>query len=607
MNSTIILIIVGALGALVLAPYALYPLAIRLVPKRRRPETTRSDERRGERPLVSVLVPACNEAEHIEDKLRNTFALAWPAERLEVVVCDDGSTDDTAARAEAFGDPRVRLLRNGERRGKAVTLGRLASAARGDLLLLTDASAEMAPDALAILAAAMEDPEVGLACARYVVQADLDEPKEENGEASYWRGETHIRKLEAERDMLVAGSGAAYVIRPRLMPTLPADTINDDWVIPLEVRASGHRVAWCPDARVGDAPTKDLATMFRRWQRIACGNWQMLWRYRHLFWRGGRLVLPLGRKALKTLGAPMLVVMLAVLVAGAWTWRALLPVPLAGGAVLTLGALSVFVPDRGVGRSRVFRLARLGVVAQTAYLMGMIRFLTGARTGLWARPAARRRDDLSCPAPAPASVRFAKRTFDLVASVAALLLLWPVMLAIAVIIKLDSKGPVLYRQTRLRCDAHGRPVEFPMLKFRSMCEDAEAGGGPVWARKNDARVTRVGRVLRKHRLDELPQFVNILKGEMSLVGPRPERRLIATQLEDRFPGYDDRHLVQRPGITGWAQVQRGYDSSIEAVGEKLAHDLVYIAHLYRLSTYLKMEALVVVKTFRVLITGKGAQ
>jgi len=192
--------------------------------------------------------------------------------------------------------------------------------------------------------------------------------------------------------------------------------------------------------------------------------------------------------------------------------------------------------------------------------------------------------------------RAAKRALDIVVSIVVLLGGAPLWLLIAIIIKLESKGPVFYLQERVGKD--GRI--FWMYKFRSMIEDAEKYTGPVWATEDDPRITKVGRVLRKLRLDEVPQFFNVLKGEMSLVGPRPERPYFVAQLMKIFPLYIKRLRVA-PGITGWAQVKWGYDRSLEDVQEKLKYDLFYIENMS-----LRMDLKILLRTVWVALRGKGA-
>ena len=188
-----------------------------------------------------------------------------------------------------------------------------------------------------------------------------------------------------------------------------------------------------------------------------------------------------------------------------------------------------------------------------------------------------------------------KRVFDVIGSVILLIALLPLFATVALLIKLDSKGPVFYRQKRM--GKNGR--EFILNKFRTMVRDAE-NGTPLWAKKDDPRVTRVGRWLRRLRIDELPQLFNVLKGEMSLVGPRPERRAFVKMLEKSIPFYNYRHIV-KPGITGWAQVNYRYANSVGSSLEKLQYDLYGIKH----SSFL-FDIKVLFKTIWTVLTLKGA-
>jgi sugar transferase (PEP-CTERM system associated) len=189
-----------------------------------------------------------------------------------------------------------------------------------------------------------------------------------------------------------------------------------------------------------------------------------------------------------------------------------------------------------------------------------------------------------------------KRTGEVALSLAAVALTAPVMSLVALAVRASSPGPALYRQTRV--GRSGRP--FALLKFRTMRQDAEAASGPVWASaENDPRITTVGRLLRKMRLDELPQFWNVLKGDMSFVGPRPERPHFVEKLRKVIPYYDERHTV-RPGITGWAQVKYPYGSTLEDAEEKLEYDLYYVKHMSLL-----LDVAIVLETFKVMLLGRG--
>jgi exopolysaccharide biosynthesis polyprenyl glycosylphosphotransferase len=191
-------------------------------------------------------------------------------------------------------------------------------------------------------------------------------------------------------------------------------------------------------------------------------------------------------------------------------------------------------------------------------------------------------------------IRRVKRAVDIAASLGGLILAAPIAAVAAVLIKLDSPGPVLYRQERLGRDG----VAFTILKLRTMIVGAETRTGPVWALHDDPRITRVGRWLRKFRVDELPQLVNVLRGEMSLVGPRPEREVFASQLEERVPFYRERFMV-RPGITGWAQVMQPYAASIEDSRRKLQADLYYVKHVSFLT-----DLYIVLRTLHIVVSGR---
>jgi sugar transferase (PEP-CTERM system associated) len=190
-----------------------------------------------------------------------------------------------------------------------------------------------------------------------------------------------------------------------------------------------------------------------------------------------------------------------------------------------------------------------------------------------------------------------KRTFDVIVAALLLIMSLPVLAFTAVLIALETSGSIIYRQTRVgHCGKN-----FTVLKFRSMTPDAEKEGNPAWATINDARVTRVGRFMRRTRIDELPQLINVLKGEMSFVGPRPERPEFVEMLTQQIPFYAVRHSV-KPGITGWAQVRYSYGATVEQAVRKLEYDLYYVKN-----HTLVLDLLILLETVRVVLLGEGAR
>ncbi|CAK1804890.1 sugar transferase [Vibrio crassostreae] len=199
----------------------------------------------------------------------------------------------------------------------------------------------------------------------------------------------------------------------------------------------------------------------------------------------------------------------------------------------------------------------------------------------------------------------AKRTFDFVSSLLALIILSPVFPFIALAIVLTSRGPIFYRQLRVGKSTPEKMEIFEIMKFRSMYQDAESRSGAVWATQNDPRITPVGRFLRKTRLDELPQLINVLKGEMSLIGPRPERPTFYTKLENEIPYFADRTYGVMPGITGLAQVNQGYDTCIDDVRRKVGFDHSYALSLCSMKSWIAADLSIITKTIVVMVDGRG--
>ena len=190
-----------------------------------------------------------------------------------------------------------------------------------------------------------------------------------------------------------------------------------------------------------------------------------------------------------------------------------------------------------------------------------------------------------------------KRAMDILFSIILIVLAIPIFLIFPLLIKLDSRGSIVFKQ--IRVGENGK--EFEIYKFRSMRQDAEVDSGPVWADSCDKRVTRIGRIIRKLRIDELPQLYNVIKGDMSFIGPRPERPYFVEKLKNQIPYYDVRTAI-KPGITGWTQIKYPYGATLEDAREKLQYDIYYIKNMSPI-----LDIIIFFWTIKVVLTGKGAR
>lgn len=253
-------------------------------------------------------------------------------------------------------------------------------------------------------------------------------------------------------------------------------------------------------------------------------------------------------------------------------------------------------------------IAWLGYLAEghTASFIGVVRYLVGLERRPWGRAGEARAE-----APAvrglyiPRSVEISKRAMDIVCGIGAFAILAVLFVPIALAIKLTSRGPIFYRQLRVGRQTEEATHLFWLWKFRTMYIDAEQRSGAIWAAKNDPRITPVGRFMRKTRIDELPQCFNVLSGEMSVIGPRPERPVFFARLETAIPFYTERTYGLKPGITGLAQVNQAYDESIEDVRNKVLYDHAYAARMSSWKEWLRTDIGIVFSTVQVMATGKG--
>jgi lipopolysaccharide/colanic/teichoic acid biosynthesis glycosyltransferase len=277
------------------------------------------------------------------------------------------------------------------------------------------------------------------------------------------------------------------------------------------------------------------------------------------------------------------------------------------GGLYAVAAMGLLITNLiGLAKIRGLISFKLPVIDSVNYMLfsylvglyGIMQFHKGVYKQSWARVPKKINSEQK-------RILITKRIIDVIGASVGLVLSAPILLLVAIAIKLDSKGGIIYKQLRVGESTDDFVSLIYVYKLRSMYIDAEARSGAVWASDNDPRITRVGRFLRKTRLDELPQLWNVLKGEMSLIGPRPERPVFYKNLEENVPYFTHRTYQLKPGISGLAQVMNGYDENIEGVRRKIAWDYAYALSLSSFSSWYRTEMSILVKTILVVLMGKG--
>ncbi len=528
--------------------------------------------------MISIVVPAYNAATSLRRCLAALRAQDLPQEAFEIIVVDDGSTDCTSAVARAAGARLIRIPHG----GPAVARNAGLQAAQGEIVLFTDADCEPVPHWARSLASALADPEVVGAKGTYLtrqreliarfVQVEYEE--------------RYARMARLERIDFIDTYSAGYrrdvvLENGGFDPTFREPSVEDQ-ELSFRLAAKGYRLVFVPQAQVYHRHAASLTAYIRRKYRTGRGKALML------RWLPERAVRDTHTpQALKLQIIALGVAGIGLL--GGLLWRPLGWLALAGAGGFGLSALPflrhAWRRDRAVALIALPMLVARAAALGAGLLVGMVRF-AGYRGPQ--RPA------IAGPQ------RIIKRIMDLVGASVGLALALPLLPLLALAIRLDSPGPILYAQTRI--GEHGRP--FRMYKLRTMYVGAEEEAPRprsaeeldrvIVKRSPDPRVTRVGRWLRRWSLDEIPQFYNVLRGEMSLVGPRPEEARIVALYTDA----QRRRLAVKPGMTGPMQVSGRGRLSLE---ERLALELDYIEHYS-----LRRDLVLLWRTIFAVLRGDGA-
>jgi lipopolysaccharide/colanic/teichoic acid biosynthesis glycosyltransferase len=368
----------------------------------------------------------------------------------------------------------------------------------------------------------------------------------------------------------------------------------------------GYRAVYDHSTYATELERTSTAQEYRRRLRIGAGNMQQALRLFRLAdpRRGWLAFLFLSGKGLRPMVPFLAILAVAASVLGAAEGVRLFDVILA--LELMLIATVLFATNNpAAAMPRPLAWLRYLSEGHLFSFLGAVGHLMQREQIAWGPSRLSAPEDISDSSFVPFIVRASKRMLDILLALGALLIMAIVFVPIALAIKLDTPGPILYRQTRVGRSTALTTNLFSLLKFRTMGVNAEHATGPVWASRGDPRVSRVGRFLRKTRLDELPQCINVLRGEMSVIGPRPERPHFVRKFDDAIPFYTDRTFDLRPGITGLAQVNQHYDTSIEDVRTKMIYDHAYAVRLSNWWSWLTTDIAIISKTVFTMMWAKG--
>ena len=549
-------------------------------------------------PKIAIIISAYNEEKYIIEKLNNILQLDYPAEQLSVYIANDGSMDRTFELIQSMRPLfkqqgcQLILLNHRANKGKLHRLNELIthSSQDSDLLAFTDVSAQISRKALKHGAQTLQNPNIGAITSYYTFAQGNPE------ESEYWRIQNEIRLAESTLGNVIGCNGAFYLMRTSLYTPLPKDTINDDFMLPMMVIKKGKKVQLNPNVQSIEQEVISHDQDYQRRERIGAGNIQQLMRCHFLFSQKFSITgwLFLSGKGLRTL-MPFLLLFAFLLSLGLTLMKEPIAFYLFSLQILCYSIATL--PLIGIKHEALNKIHYI-TMSYLASLQGMSLYLFGQYNHGWKTEQASKNYKHTLTI-------YLKRLFDILLSSIGLLITLPLWPIIAGAIRFESKGSIFFRQVRVGEIFDDYSTLFYILKFRTMYCDPEAEKKATWASPNDPRITRVGTFLRRTRLDELPQFINVIKGDMSLIGPRPERPIFCQTLNQTLPFYIERTKGLKPGVTGLAQIHQGYDNSIDDVKQKLLWDHAYAATLGSPRQWLIMDIKILLKTVLVMIQHQG--
>lgn len=556
------------------------------------------DSKATKKPSIGIFIAAYNEASFIADKLHNIACQTYSEKRIGIHLATDGCQDNTADIARSVLAKinnefiRFTLDEYTHNRGKIAVMNGLIEKYKHhyDIIVFTDASALLSINALDEIALQMESHKVVATSGRY-----LPMPEENQNIEKYWTYQNQIRALEGAIGSVNGLPGAMLAIRSSAVNKLETDTINDDFVQVVQAVKKDQNVCFNKNISIIECEPDDVSKDLARRLRIGAGNWQQISYILNGIteFSPAQIFCFLSNKVLRGVMPLVFILFYFSLFVLAIEGHTLAVTSFIG--LVTIHLVGVLKLCCSIKRQVPIIDSVNYVVA--SYLACALGIVTSSRYKRWTRATG---FSLRIMA-----IKVFKRCIDILFAILGILLSSPIMLMAGLAIKCDSKGAVFFSQLRVGKIDHRKADLIYIYKLRTMYENAESDTGAVWAKNNDPRITRVGRWLRKTRIDELPQLWNVLKGDMSLIGPRPERPNFYQNLERDIPFFVQRTFKVRPGITGLAQVMNGYDRNVEDVRQKIAWDYAYALSMSSFAAWLKVELDIVYKTVQVVVRGDG--
>lgn len=593
----ILLIVTIISGFFVVYHHALYPIILKIFSNRKNiiPLDTENNDYQD----ITIIIPAYNEEEFIQDKIFNLTTLDYPSDLLHIVLYCDGCTDNTADLArEALKNPicsnlDITIIEKTKNIGKTAALNSIIPSISSDIVALSDVSALLSIDALKIANAHFHNKQVGVVAGTYQILNSLSA-----GEEAYWTYQTQIKKGESALGGPIGAHGAFYVFRRDLFTPLQQDAINDDFIIPMEIIGKGYKAIYETDIMALELEEANDDMDYTRRCRLAKGNVQQVFQLNKILHpkHGGTAFSFFSGKVLRAVMPLLMLICLFGSLALSFSENLFIQIVFSLGFIgQTTGYALALLKEKKIikKKSKIIDLLHYLVFGHIAGLVGLYQYTKG-------KIMDRKKESY-----VPVTVQIGKRIFDITTATCGFICCIPLVPVLAILIKLDSPGPVIFKQLRIGESSSNKTNLFWLYKFRTMGVDAEKGTGAVWAQKNDPRVTRIGKFLRKTRLDEIPQLINVLKGDMSMIGPRPERPGITGDLNHQIPFFAERTYHVKPGITGLAQVYNGYDQTIEDARNKAAYDHSYAISLSKMMSWLSMDFKIIYQTIMVVVGAKG--